>query len=287
MHVEFVCSRAEYMRVDKSPIFHEGHRLELHLARSNNDTLSFSFAGTCKACEQATDFLVERQWGAREIDGVCHPNWRESQLCRRCGLNSRRRLAVEFVAAVAHNETDSVIHAYVMEQVTPVPAACRRLIKNLDMVCSEYLGPDIPGGHVENGIRHENAEALSFPESTFDLVVCNDVLEHLPHPKQGISEMCRVLRTGGRLFVTIPFEPAQDMNVVRAEMIDGKIVHHLPEVYHGNPLSSSGSLVFTDFGWELIGQLENAGFSKAEFVMLWSYEYGHMGVPEGFFHATK
>ena len=99
--------------------------------------------------------------------------------------------------------------------------------------------------------------------------------------------MRRVLMAGGRLFLTIPFCPYRERNKRRAEIIDGQLRHQHTERYHGNPLSESGSLVFTDFGWELLGQMRQAGFSPAELMIFWSYQSGHMGVPEMFFHAVK
>jgi SAM-dependent methyltransferase len=40
--------------------------------------------------------------------------------------------------------------------------------------------------------------ALPFPDGTFDAVICNHVLYHLPDRARGISELARVLRPGGR-----------------------------------------------------------------------------------------
>lgn len=42
---------------------------------------------------------------------------------------------------------------------------------------------------------------LPFADGSFDCVTCGYVLEHLPDPRPGLSEMSRVLRTGGRMFL--------------------------------------------------------------------------------------
>lgn len=39
----------------------------------------------------------------------------------------------------------------------------------------------------------------------FDYIICNQVLEHLPEPKQALKEMYRVLKTGGKIICTTPF----------------------------------------------------------------------------------
>jgi SAM-dependent methyltransferase len=46
---------------------------------------------------------------------------------------------------------------------------------------------------------------LPFPTSSFDLVVCMEVLEHLDDPQQGLRELCRVSREW--LLLTVPNEP--------------------------------------------------------------------------------
>ncbi|MGH8476453.1 MAG: class I SAM-dependent methyltransferase [Methylococcales bacterium] len=50
-----------------------------------------------------------------------------------------------------------------------------------------------------------SAQHLPFPDATFDCVICTEVLEHIPDPVQALREFRRVLKTGGRLFVTTPF----------------------------------------------------------------------------------
>src|SRR5439155_236979 len=59
---------------------------------------------------------------------------------------------------------------------------------------------------------------------------------------------------------------------------DDTVRHLLPEIYHGNPLSRRGSLVFTDFGWEVLAQLRAAGLSDAALYVYWGYELGYLGI---------
>lgn len=43
------------------------------------------------------------------------------------------------------------------------------------------------------------------PDSSFDAIMCIEVLEHLPEPVQAISEFSRLLKPGGQLIMTAPF----------------------------------------------------------------------------------
>lgn len=48
------------------------------------------------------------------------------------------------------------------------------------------------------------ARPLPFPDQTFDAILCNDSINHLPDRAAVLREWCRVLRPGGRLLFTDP-----------------------------------------------------------------------------------
>ena len=49
-----------------------------------------------------------------------------------------------------------------------------------------------------------SALALPFREATFEGVLCTEVLEHVPEPAQALAEIYRVLKPGGRAYITVP-----------------------------------------------------------------------------------
>jgi SAM-dependent methyltransferase len=49
-----------------------------------------------------------------------------------------------------------------------------------------------------------DAYRLPFADDAFDVVVCCEVLEHLPDVDGALAEMSRVLKAGGRLAVSVP-----------------------------------------------------------------------------------
>ena len=53
--------------------------------------------------------------------------------------------------------------------------------------------------------QHGNVYDLPFPDSTFDTVLCSEVLEHLEHPGRALSELRRV--AGKHVVLTVPREP--------------------------------------------------------------------------------
>jgi SAM-dependent methyltransferase len=49
-----------------------------------------------------------------------------------------------------------------------------------------------------------DATSLPFADGAFDVIVCAEVLEHLPDYRSAVAELERVLATGGRLAVSVP-----------------------------------------------------------------------------------
>jgi SAM-dependent methyltransferase len=53
-------------------------------------------------------------------------------------------------------------------------------------------------------ILNAAGENLPFPDSSFDLILSHEVLEHVADDRQAAAEMARVLRPGGRAVVFVP-----------------------------------------------------------------------------------
>lgn len=60
-------------------------------------------------------------------------------------------------------------------------------------------------GHTD--VRLGAVEELPWPNATFDLVTCLDVIEHTPDDLRTLTELRRVTRPGGHLLVTVPAYP--------------------------------------------------------------------------------
>lgn len=68
-----------------------------------------------------------------------------------------------------------------------------------------------------------DAEALTLPDASFDAVLCAFGLMYLPEPEQGLREMRRVLRQGGRLAIVIWGERSRCAWSVVFEIIEREV----------------------------------------------------------------
>jgi len=263
--------------------FYEAINSSAELIESNNlannillksSEKKFTFKGFCAVCNKFEEFIVDDQYSYIDSKGQWHPNWRERLECPECHMNNRQRLISTLIDQEIKKYPNKRL--YLMEQVTPLYSWLKKSYPENLIIGSEYLENGV-SGEISGGIRHENVESLSFEDNCFDLIVSNDVMEHVPNPLLGFQECARVLRPGGKFLMTIPFWTHQECSIVRARVSNLGLEKILPENYHGNPVSDKGSLVFTDFGWDVIASVENAGFGVVNADLYVNVQNGHIG----------
>ena len=139
----------------------------------------------------------------------------------------------------------------------------------------------------EQGVRHENLEKLSFTDKSFEAVVLLDILEHVVDYKQVFREVFRCLRPGGALLWSAPFVVSQSSHVIRAEVVNGELIHHQEPEYHGDPIGGKGVLCYRYFGWDVIHEMLEVGFEDAYAAIIHSDAMGHFGPPQPYFIAQS
>ncbi|MFN0216423.1 MAG: methyltransferase domain-containing protein [Saprospiraceae bacterium] len=85
-----------------------------------------------------------------------------------------------------------------------IAAKCSHLtgcdVNEEDIAHARQLNADVPNLNYELN----NALALTYSDSFFDLIVSCEVIEHVGHPEKMVQEMARVLRRGGIVIMTFP-----------------------------------------------------------------------------------
>ena len=124
---------------------------------------------------------------------------------------------------------------------------------------SSQFFPNHPFGELVNRVRNEDLKNQKFENEVFDLVITQDVFEHLNKPTKAFAEIHRTLQKGGARILTEPIENRFDSTVRWAEFDSTGNLNFLftPE-YHGNPVNDEGSPVFWHYGYDIADMIEKS-----------------------------
>jgi SAM-dependent methyltransferase len=71
-------------------------------------------------------------------------------------------------------------------------------------VCGVDLDPRVAANPFLDEGKMANADAIPYPDASFDIVIADNVMEHLDRPGEVFREIFRVLRPGGKLLFKTP-----------------------------------------------------------------------------------
>ena len=223
------------------------------------------YPGRCPICEQ--DVVFRRTGQA----------WRTLE-CPGCRSASRNRALWVALNGAYPRWRELAVH----ESSPGWDVVSRKLARECGRYTASQYRDDLPAGTLvtETSLpcgryQVENLERQSFADETFDLVVSQDVFEHVFDPLAAIAEIARTLRPGGATLMTVPvvrkFRPSQR----RARLANGAVEHLLPAQFHGNPVSEEGALVTIDWGYDIASHLAAA---SGLHVVMQTFEQPELGI---------
>lgn len=125
-----------------------------------------------------------------------------------------------------NNSNEDIRREWISQQLRDLPEGARLLDagageQQYRKYCShvEYVSQDFSQykpEEVKSGLQMEKWDygtidivsditCIPDPDSSFDAVLCSEVLEHVPNPVLALQELSRLLKSGGKLIVTAPF----------------------------------------------------------------------------------
>ncbi|HEU0264226.1 MAG TPA: methyltransferase domain-containing protein, partial [Geobacterales bacterium] len=124
------------------------------------------------------------------------PNLRPNACCPRCGSLERHRLLWLYLQQKTNlfREKLRVLH-FAPEKI--FQDALRRL-PNLDYVSADLYSPL---AMVKMDITN-----ITFADDSFDVILCNHVLEHIPDDRRAMAELLRVMKPDGWAILQVPID---------------------------------------------------------------------------------
>jgi SAM-dependent methyltransferase len=221
----------------------------------------FENYGHCYCCDGLVQFVATSDW------------WRDDYRCTNCNSLPRERALLFCIERFFPQWRSLSIH-----ESSPVlgRGANRRLAKEAPAYIASHYYPGVAPGKIVNGIRCENLEHLTFDNESFDLHITQDVFEHLFDPAAAFREIARTLRPGGAHVFTTPLVRKNEATRFCASLApDGTVIQLVePPEYHGNPISSAGSLVTVHWGYDITNFIFESSRLFTEIVFLDILECG-------------
>jgi SAM-dependent methyltransferase len=117
--------------------------------------------------------------------------------CPFCGSTSRERLILLKLEEKVNVGNIKILH------LSPEDKVFKKLQRVADVTTADVE----PGFYklLDKNIIEADARALPFPDESFDLVIANHVIEHIPEDIVAMQEVFRILKKGGRAIVQVPF----------------------------------------------------------------------------------
>lgn len=121
---------------------------------------------------------------------------------------------------------------------------------------------EVANGKLRNQVELilADSEHLPFPDSTFDVVYCNDSFHHYPAPEYVLAEIKRVLKTGGTFLMGDCWQPWAGrviMNFYMKHSNEGDV-----KIYSEQEIRLMFAKYFNNVQWEQVGNTACIAWGK-------------------------
>lgn len=288
----FIKAIEEQLKIDKKKTQHELHQ---HLSNNSWDQRvrkllawlkeSTEESGTSRRLERRDVSATAPATSAEQDDyyqGGCancgkfsgfvrkpSESIRESYRCEHCRASARERgqaaLLVQLFGEEGAGSLADLVNQLRFQQLSiyepGIAGPFRKYLTALPNYSQSYYWPDLAPGAERDGIVCQDLMVLTFKNESFDLLITSDIFEHVRRPYEAFREIHRVLKHGGRHIFTVPVLLPMPRATVRRVDTSGIEDRHIePPHFHGDGRGGK-SLVYTDFGGDLLDELRKIGFS--------------------------
>lgn len=127
--------------------------------------------------------------------------WHARSICPECGSQVRHRLLVATLNGMSSHA--NLTEAELLRDKDILHFAPERQLRHrVQKAAARYVTADFDRGDTD--WRLDISAMPSVRDAEFDIVICCDVLEHVPNDQAAFQELHRILRPGGTAILTVP-----------------------------------------------------------------------------------
>lgn len=204
----------------------------------------FKIDDYCELCNKNVIFSVN--------EGIT--SFREAG-CNRCGRHLRNNDVLHMIKQ-EYGSFENLDGLKILNTAS-VGSVHEKLKNYNNYICSDFFD-GVPSGKYRNGILCVDLCNLPFENNSIDLIISEDIFEHIEQIERAFSEISRVLKPGGKHIFTVP-------------ICEGKDTVRLPDnvrVNHLDYLRPEGIKVTYDFGMDVCAVADRYGQTKTTAKMI-------------------
>lgn len=163
-----------------------------------NDNYELKNRDYCSVCGNYVIFQKSGQeYGLFEKVHVIGAGVRKKNLCPICGSNDRGRWIYYVLKkhTKVFNQKCKVLH------FAPYAGEAMLSSKLKKSTLCDYYGVDLDGSLADHEVDMTD---ICYSDNSFDMIIANHILEHIPDEKKAIQELKRVLKENGIIVLSFP-----------------------------------------------------------------------------------
>jgi len=227
--------------------------------QSYTGTLPYHFNGYDPVCSNNDTFISKDGW------------FRDNYISISCKTQPRER-ALAFVLA---NLLPHFKHASKVHESSPNDFGMSKQLQNIfgkEKYIASQFSTSQDCGETVNDLGHISLDLEDqhcILNATFDIIITQDVFEHIYEPNRAFKEIERTLKPGGFHVFTVPLTSKQFGTFQAAKRVNGNevVLYDAPEI-HGNPMGRGGSLLTHQWGYDIVQRIESQTGMKTKVVYL-------------------
>lgn len=237
--------------------------------------LDLHIRGRCPVCGHFSFFLC--------VDTV--QTARNHMCCLFCHSSSRKRHVAKVITALYGVDSlkDMENTGIKIYNTSSLDVFSRIFGNHEEYYASEYMTDVAAGTELKKRVYCQDLQHLSFGNEQFDVVISEDVLEHVRDDRQAFTEIHRVLKPGGYHVFTVPCSFSGN-TVIRVDTSGGEDVVLLEPEFHGDPIRGQ-ILTYRSYGVDLLAMVDQVGFETK--VLLSTYADLKNGIVDSYIFLSK